>query len=184
MYDWFLNKMLPRLRQRDRRNQYGTYFERMIAFHGVKWRDGKMEPATVNQLERVIADWTRPRAHHKRPRHSALQIACFDPPKDLTGQSVRGFPCLQQVSVAYDDQGCLALSAFYPTQYIYDRAYGNYLGLCTLGRFLSDAMGLRFVRFNCFIAHPKLGDVEKTKLRGLEAMVQRGIADNRKQEDA
>ena len=176
MYDWFLEKMLPRLRRRNVRNQYGTYFERMIAFHGVKCHGERVEYATVNQLERLITDWNRPRQHRKRPRHSALQIACFDPAKDLTGQSVRGFPCLQQVSLAYDDQNGLALSAYYPTQYIYDRAYGNYLGLCHLGRFLAEAMGLQFVRFNCFVAHPELGDINKTALRSLEVVVETAMA--------
>lgn len=176
MYEWFLEKMLPRLRSRDGRNHYGTYFERMIAFRGVKSRGDRDDITTVNQLEKLITDWNRPRQRRKRPRHSALQIACFDPAKDLTGQSVRGFPCLQQVSLSYDDQNGLALSAYYPTQYIYDRAYGNYLGLSHLGRFIAEAMGLQFIRFNCFIAHPELGDIKKTALRSLEHVVETSMA--------
>ena len=178
MYDWFLNKMRPRLRCRDSRNQYGTYFERMIDFHGTKRRGKKEEVVAVNQLETVIRDWTRPRKHHKRPRHSALQLACLDPVKDQTGQSVRGFPCLQQVSLAYDNQDGLALSAFYPTQYIYDRAYGNYLGLCQLGRFIASAMGLNFVRFNCFIGHPELGSTTKAALRDLAKTVEAAMSNS------
>jgi hypothetical protein len=101
-----------------------------------------------------------------------LQAACFDPVKDHTGQKLRGFPCLQQVSLSYDDEGGLAVEAYYPTQYIFDRGYGNYLGLARLGRFMAHEMGLCLMRLNCFVAHPELGgDVTKEELRPLEAVV-------------
>lgn len=67
-------------------------------------REGRRD---VNQLQHVVGLLRR----KPRPRKSALQLACFDPAKDHTGQPVRGFPCLQQVSVAYDDAGRLAVNA-------------------------------------------------------------------------
>jgi hypothetical protein len=156
-----VKRFLPRLRKRDARNQYGTYFERMMGFSGMR-RDG---PRVVNQLQFVIDLLKKER----RPRESALQISCFDPAKDHTGQPVRGFPCLQQVGISYDDDGRLAVNAFYPMQYIFDRAYGNYLGLCHLGEFLAHETHLRFSRLTCFIGKPELGDVPK---RELEAVVE------------
>lgn len=167
MYQWYLEKLLPRLKKRDPRNSHGTYFERMIAFEGARHKEIKQ----VNQLELIIKDWTRPRAKIKRPRHSALQVSCFDPVKDQTGQSVRGFPCLQQVSFGYDDSEGLSISAYYPTQYIYDRAYGNYLGLCQLGAFMAGALGLSLARFNCFIAYPQLGATTKTEVRNFASVI-------------
>jgi hypothetical protein len=155
-----LEQFLPRMRKRDARNQYGTYFERMMAFSGSR-RDGVR---VVNQLQFVIDLLKKDR----RPRESALQITCFDPAKDHTGQPVRGFPCLQQVSIAYDNDGRLAVNAFYPMQYIFDRAYGNYLGLCHLGDFLAHETQLQFSRLTCFIGKPELGDVPK---RDLEQVV-------------
>jgi hypothetical protein len=146
-----MERLLPRLKKLDKRNQKGTYFERMMAYSGVR-RSGTRE---VNQLQFVIDLMRKPR----RQRQSALQIACFDPAKDHTGQAVRGFPCLQQVSIAYDDHGNLALNAYYPTQYLFDRAYGNYLGLCHLGHFLAHETKLRFARLTCFIGRPERGDV-------------------------
>jgi hypothetical protein len=157
-----IQRLLPRLKKLDRRNQNGTYFERMMAYTGVR-RDGAR---TVNQLQFIIDLLARDR----RPRESALQIACFDPAKDHTGQPVRGFPCLQQVSVSYDNDDNLAISAFYPTQYIFDRAYGNYLGLCHLGHFLANETGLKFSRLTCFIGKPELGDVNKCELISLTQM--------------
>lgn len=188
LYRWYMGALLPRLKKRCPANQYGTYFERMIAFQGVKKKNGKEIVEPVNQLEHIISDWTKKRSHPKRPRQSALQVVCFDPAKDHTGQSVRGFPCLQQVSFAYDDNGGMAVNAFYPTQYIYDRAYGNYLGLCQLGGFMAHAMGLTLVRFSCFIGHPELGGVRKCDVRALADTVRQMLpeqpAESREEEVA
>jgi hypothetical protein len=159
-----LDRFLPRLKKLDRRNQNGTYFERMMGFTGIKAGKGRQ----VNQLEFVIGLL---RDSDRRPRQSALQIACFDPAKDHTGQPVRGFPCLQQVSIAYDDASDFALNAYYPTQYVLDRAYGNYLGLCHLGHFLARETGLRFVRMTCFVGRPDLGDVARKDVQALAALV-------------
>jgi len=158
-----VDKLLPRMRRRDDRNQYGTYFGRMMSFSGEK--TGR--PKSVNQLEFIVSLLNQPR----RPRHSALQVACFDPAKDHTGQAVRGFPCLQQISLGYDDQRNLALTALYPTQYVFDRAYGNYLGLCQLGEFIAHQTSMRFRRLTCIVGRPELGDVNKSDLRALEALV-------------
>ena len=166
-----LDRFLPRLKKLDRRNQNGTYFERMMGFTGIKAGKDRQ----INQLEFVIALLRNP---DRRPRQSALQIACFDPAKDHAGQPVRGFPCLQQVSVTYDDGGRFALNAYYPTQYVFDRAYGNYLGLCHLGDFLAHETGLQFARMTCFVGRPELGDVAQKDLQALITIVERRVGSN------
>jgi len=163
-----LKRLLPRLKSLDARNRLGTYFERMMAFAGAK--QGKA--CTVNQLSFVI---NLLRNRTKWPRESALQISCFDPAKDHTGQPVRGFPCLQQVSVAHDGNGRIALNAYYPTQYIFDRAYGNYLGLCQLGAFIAHETQLEFVRLNCFVGKPEIGSVSRKKIKDLLALIRRHV---------
>lgn len=165
--DWYLTKFLPRLKARDRLNKKGTYFERMIDIRGVKQRKGRDEIVVKNQLQHIIDIWNRDRSNGTRPRQSALQVACFDPAKDHTGATRSGFPCLQQVSFAYGERGEIAVNAYYPTQYIFDRAYGNYLGLCHLGRFMAWEMGLTLVRVNCYVGVPELVGVTKAALRGL-----------------
>lgn len=165
--EFCVQKLVPRLQALDQRNRYGTYFERMMNFTGV--RHGQLHQ--INQLQFVINLLKRPR----RSRFSALQLACFDPAKDHTGQAVRGFPCLQQVSVAQDDSGRLAINAYYPTQYIFDRAYGNYLGLCHLGQFLAHETGLEFAQLNCYIGQPVLGDVRKRDLQQLASLVRERV---------
>ncbi len=160
-----VKRLLPRLKARDQRNRFGTYFERMMGFTG--WQHG--EPKTVDQLSFVIDLLNK---ETRWPRKSALQIGILDPAKDHTGQSVRGFPCLQQVSLTHDGDRRIAIHAFYPTQYIFDRGYGNYLGLCHLGAFIAHETGLIFSRLNCFVGEPQLGEIPKKKLHELVQTVQ------------
>src|SRR5688572_29332579 len=126
---WYTNRFLPRLRARDRTNAYGTYFERMVACTGLAGYRGQGGRVVKNQLGSIVTQWGNAAGKGRRPRQSALQIGFFDPAKDHTGQAMRGFPCLQQVSFNYDESGGLSVNAFYPCQYVFDRAYGNYLGL-------------------------------------------------------
>jgi hypothetical protein len=171
--EWYLTKYFPRLQARDSHNNRGTYFERMIRYCGNrKCRDNELEFREVNQLEHIIDIWKRSREKGRSPRRSALQVSIFDPAKDHTGSALLGFPCLQQVSFSYDQFDCLAVNAFYPTQYIVDRAYGNYLGLCHLGAFMAREMGLSFSRVSCYIGQPELGNgVTKGELNSLAALV-------------
>jgi len=171
--DWYLTEFFPRLKKRNSLNSHGTYFERMVRFQGTKADHGTLQPSTKNQLAHIVEIWRRDGEKGRRPRRSALQIAVFDPPKDHTGGALLGFPCLQQVSLSYDeDSSALAISAYYPTQYIMDRAYGNYLGLCHLGYFMAREMGLELTRLNCFIGLPELGrDWTKSDLQPLAQLV-------------
>ena len=121
-----------------------------------------------NQLDDIISQWTkRVSAGSPRPRRSAMQAVIVDPLRDLTGQALRGFPCLHQVSFTYDNDGGLAVNAYYPSQYVVDRAYGNYLGLGHLGTFMAHELGVSMVRLNCFIAHVSIGTVPVGALAGI-----------------
>ena len=107
----------------------------------------------------------------KRPRQSALQLACFDPAKDHTGSALAGFPCLQQVSLTYKESGTLEINAYYPTQYMLERAYGNYLGLCQLGHFIAHQLGVRLTGFTCFVGNPEVGNVNKSEVATFAAFL-------------
>lgn len=138
-------RMLPRVRKH-RGNWHGLYFERMIAFaHNGDGEGG------VNQLEHVIQAWNG--GNHRR---TGLKAAIFDPHKDHhPTQRQRGFPCLQEVAFARHGPDGLAVSGFYVTQYMFERAYGNYLGLCRLGLFMAHEMGLKLSKVTC-VASPGL----------------------------
>lgn len=159
LYQRYL-RILPRV-LRDHRNKYGVYFERLIAFgHNANLQGG------VNQLEHIIQIWLS--GNHRR---TALQAAIFDPKKDHTNQRQRGFPCLQQVAFAPQGNEGLAVTGFYATQYIFERAYGNYLGLCRLGRFMGHEMGRQLTRVIC-IASPAKRDRPKQVLLELSHQVE------------
>ena len=51
--------------------------------------------------------------------------------RDHTKSAQLGFPCMQQVSFVPTREG-LVTNAFYATQQMFDKAYGNYLGLAQL----------------------------------------------------
>ena len=173
----YMQKYLPRLRARNRLNARGTYFQRMVSYQGVKCNGGKIVIEPTNQLKHIIEIWKRDRKNGRRPRRSALQVSCFDPPKDHNGSALSVFPCLQQVSFGYyeDNHRSLAVNAYYPTQYVFDRAYGNYLGLCHLGHFMARELDLDLVRFNCFVGCPELGRVKPKQIKGLLDLVRERI---------
>jgi thymidylate synthase len=138
----------------------------------VRYRDGKEEIRTINQLEYVVSLWKKRAEKGGRPRQSALQLACFDPAKDDTGSPLAGFPCLQQISLTYHEEGTLEINGYYPTQYMFDRAYGNYLGLCQLGHLIAHEVGARFTAMTCFIARPQLGSGSKASHAELAHVLQ------------
>lgn len=175
---WYLNQLLPRLKARSSKNRRGTYFERLVNYTGVRTVRGKVKIQTINQLDYVVSFWKKRLAKGSRPRQSALQLACFDPAKDDTGAALAGFPCLQQISLAYKDTGTLELNAYYPTQYMFDRGYGNYLGLCELGHFIAHQLDIRFTALSCFIGRPELGFGSKAAHSELAAFLQDRIHEN------
>ena len=153
-------RILPRLKRIDPKNRYGLYFERMIDFH------------SYNQLDRIIRTYQG--GNHRR---SALQISTFDPCKDLANQPMRGFPCLQQVAFAPSRDGGLALTAFYAVQYLFEKAYGNYLCLCRLGHFVAHELGLRLTRMTCVAGVAQRGDLSKREVQSFVHQLQ-AVLDN------
>jgi thymidylate synthase len=144
--------VLPQMKKMEPRNRYGIYFERLIAFGNEKF----------NQLEHIISTYQR--GNH---RDSALQASTFNPLADHTHQRQRGFPCMQQVAFAPYGNDELAVTGFYAKQYLFERAYGNYLGLCNLGRFIAHELGLRLTKMTCMAGVATMGDIKKRDLEDL-----------------
>ena len=133
-----------------RNNKRGSYFQRLIDLNG----EGK----GPNQLKWMLDDYD---AHPKARRTSKFQATTFDPVRDFSSTSLLEFPCLQQVSFVPVD-GALQLNAFYATQQIARKAYGNYLGLARLGAFMASQMSLRFTQLNVFVGLAQM-DVTKSE---------------------
>ena len=140
----------PRWQATNRKaNGRGMYFERMVMY-------GR-GPCDGNQLEWVLSQFNS----RKRVRRSMFQATTFDPGRDHIASAQLGFPCLQQVSFEPTAAG-LVTNAFYATQQIFDKAYGNYLGLAQLGAFMALEMGMPLARLNVMVGVAKLERINKS----------------------
>ena len=129
-------RMIPRLRRSSRR---GTYFERLIAYRPVRGA------APINQLEHVISTF---RSGRRRP--SIFQVSIFNPATDHSRGPRLGFPCLQHMAFTFDvGAGEMGVVAFYAHQFLRAKAYGNYLGIADVGRFVATETGVRFAGLMC-----------------------------------
>ena len=122
-------------------------------------------PGKENQIEFALSNY--------KPgmRRSVLQVGVFNPSLDHSGAAQLGFPCLQHVTFA-PIAGGLCVNAFYATQYMLERAYGNYIGICRLGHFVAHELGLRLTRMTCFTGVAKC-EVRKSQLKQLNLAIQR-----------
>jgi len=130
-------------------NGRGLYFERLMMY-------GR-GPCDGNQLEWILNQ------HESRSgvRRSMFQATTFDPARDHDATAQLGFPCLQHVSFVPTDAGLVA-NAFYATQQLFDKAYGNYLGLAQLAAFMAHEMKIRLARLNVTVGVAKLERITKT----------------------
>jgi hypothetical protein len=156
-------RVLPRfVKLEPDKNHRGLYFQRLIAYGRGPQDEGQLGrgPYNGNQLEYIIRSYTPSVVKMK------LQASIFDPKHDLFPGARIGFPCLQHISLIPHNNYGLSLNAFYATQLLFKKAYGNFLGLCRLGNFMATQMGLTLTEFNCFIGSEKL-DTTKSSLRDL-----------------
>ena len=155
------------------KNRRGLYFGRLIAYD-VDPKNGERLayvpegtiPENGNQLEFII------QRCKKGVRVSAFQASVFDPARDHTAAAQLGFPCLQHVTFVPDfHDGTLGLNAFYATQQLFEKGYGNYLGLARLGMFVAGETGLHLTRVSCFVGVEKMESKPKAGAE-LDALIQ------------
>lgn len=154
-------RIAPKL-HRTAKNRGGIYFERMIA--AGPQRD-------KNQLDFALGAYLA----RTGVRRSVLQVGVFDPAQDHSTAARRGFPCLQHVTFAPGKDG-LCVNAFYASQYLVERGYGNYVGLCRLGQFAAHELGLPLVRMTCFTGIATTREVPKGRLREVLAVINEVLA--------
>ena len=142
LFDRYL-RVWPRINA-VKQNRRGTYFQRLIAYP-------QPGPNAFNQLDFVISAYSG-----GTKRRSALQCAILAPNVDLNATPFQGFPCMQQVAFMPEGKKALRISALYPMHYLWARAYGNYLGLLNLGRFMAGEMGLELTGLTCVALVAKL----------------------------
>lgn len=140
-------EIYPRIRQANKANVRGTYFGRLVEHPA----DGRK----VDQLNKVVA---RLRKHAAKPpsRRGAgpvyeagfvLADEDYDDPIETPIYSPRsdtmplGFPCMSHLSFQTVGRTVHAMAHF-RSQYLVQRAYGNYLSLGLLLRYVAEAAGL------------------------------------------
>jgi hypothetical protein len=140
----------PFYRVRNRQvNGRGLYFERLTMY-------GR-GPCDGNQLEWILSQYDS----RVGVRRSMWQATTFDPERDHDATAQLGFPCLQHVSFVPAKAGLVA-NAFYATQQLFDKAYGNYLGLAQLAAFMAHEMKIPIARLNVMVGVAKLERISKT----------------------
>lgn len=144
-------------------NKRGLYFARLTAF-GLDHKTGEplpqfpkdSLPEDGNQLEVII------KKCKKGVLAIKLQASVFDPGRDHVDDPRLGFPCLQHVTfIPHFADKSLVMNAFYATQQLFVRGYGNYLGLARLGLFVAGQTGLTLDRLTCFVGVEKMDDSYK-----------------------
>lgn len=142
----------PRYQAMNRRaNRRGLYFERLISY-------GR-GPCDGNQLEWILTQYEG----RVGVRRSMFQASVFDPERDHVADARLQFPCLQHVSFEPTKQG-LVINAFYATQQLFVKAYGNYLGIAQLGAFMAHEMKTRLLRMNVVVGVVKLERISKSDI--------------------
>jgi len=129
-------------------NRRGLYFERLTSYGG--------GPCDGNQLEWILSQFNG----RKGVRRSMFQASVFDPRRDHVADAQLQFPCLQHVSFEPTPNGLVA-NAFYATQQLFVKAYGNYLGIAHLAAFMAREMNMKLARVNVFVGVAKFERMSK-----------------------
>lgn len=140
------------------KNYRGLYFARLIAFD-INPKSGKKINHNVRETPNYISNQLEFIIKHckKGVRRSMFQATLFDPARDHTASAQLGFPCLQHLTFVPDfTAGTITLNAFFATQQLFEKAYGNFLGLARLGLFMSHETRLTSNRVNCFVGIEKM----------------------------
>jgi len=146
------------------KNGRGLYFERLIDYGSgpgnqlefIIERYNKKSSVRRSMLQASLANPSEDEEVCEDDGEDRSPAAIFDPGRDHTVVAQLGFPCLQHVSfVPNNKDKTLSMNAFYATQQIIPKAYGNFLGLSRLGRFMAKEMNLRLAALNCFIGIEK-----------------------------
>jgi thymidylate synthase len=113
-------------------NRHDSYVERLLG-----WRSndgGKRVPQLQNILDRLKTE-----VNNRAPKSSSYEISIYSPGLDSGYMS---FPCLSHLSVKYEHKHQrIHLTAVYRNHTYLSHAYGNFIGLGRLMRFLSSETG-------------------------------------------
>lgn len=131
-------KYNKRLYPKAKYGRWGTYFNRMISYY----QNGD----TINQLENIISKINARKTDCK----AAYTIYIQYPGSETTLKM--GAPCLNYLAVQIECQK-LGILAVYRNHDFLEKAYGNYVGLCNLIKFISLETKFEIGSLTCVSSH-------------------------------
>ncbi|GAA2735277.1 hypothetical protein [Streptomyces nogalater] len=151
-------------------NQRGTYFGRLVSYPAAS-------KTGVDQLGTVIARLRSQAAGNRIAAAYEIDLAAPADAHEDTGadllvhtagkdNSYIGFPCLSHISLQLDRDLRVHAMALYRSHYMFERAYGNYLGLGRLLAYIAQEAGLSCGTLTVVAGHAQL-DGPITQLRPL-----------------
>jgi thymidylate synthase len=136
--DELYRKYKTRLFPKAKRGKWGTYFDRMINY--------KQNSTSVNQLENIITKINSRSTDQK----AAYTIYIQYPGSETTRKM--GAPCLNYIAIQIKS-GQIGILAVYRNHDFLTRAFGNYLGLCNLIKFISLETSKEIGMLTCISSH-------------------------------
>ncbi|MFJ2007887.1 thymidylate synthase family protein [Streptomyces chartreusis] len=151
-------------------NRRGTYFGRLVSYPAAS-------AAGVDQLGTVIDRLRTQAAGTKMAAAYEIDIAAAEDAVQEVGSellvhaagkdnSYRGFPCLSHISFQLGRDRRVHAAALYRSHFMFERAYGNYLGLGRLLAYIAEEAGLDCGTLTVVAGHARL-DGPITQLRPL-----------------
>jgi len=157
VFNVYPDRVFPTLRKWGANNR-GTYAMRIL--RGINSKGEKTRP-----LENVIDQLKKQTAPNGRGIRMCYEIALSQPCDISISQNdrnVKAFPCLSHLSFKLSkDRKVVHLTALYRSQYYFEKALGNFLGLARLLSFVAKQVGLEPGSIVCHATYAKL-DVRKT----------------------
>jgi len=167
--------VFPTLKRLHRGNQLGTYFDRLINYPGPR--------GSSDQLAFIIGR-LRQQQETRGPMTACYEANLISPTDDhgpgvvavsapvrVPGidNGIMQFPCLSHCSFQFDRAGRIHLTALYRSQYMVERAYGNYLGLGELLAYVANHSGLDVGGLTVVAGYAQIDGGFITKIRPLLA---------------
>ncbi|WP_063803485.1 MULTISPECIES: hypothetical protein [Streptomyces] len=149
-------------------NHRGTYFGRLV-FYPAASKDSVDQLGTVISRLRAQAAGTKIAAGYEidlaatADTEAGADLLVHTAGKD---NSYIGFPCLSHLSLQLDRDQRVHAAALYRSHFMFERAYGNYLGLGRLLAYIAKQAGLACGTLTVVAGHARL-DGPVTKLRPL-----------------
>lgn len=162
-YSVYMERVFPRLKRSP--NDWGRYFERMIAYPSQNGPVNLLAELTSKMKRQVTAG---------RTFRNIYELPIYNPLKDANG-SLRGKQCLSYLSFKLDGDHRLLLSAVYRNHYYTEKLLGNLVGLGRLMAFVATEANVEVGPLSILSTHAQVdaASAAQDELKALHAQCAR-----------